>query len=102
MSEPISLLKGLKENLPSSDAAPGALYICTDTGEIFLSSAYSTTENESGTTVLINNYTEETNDNGTTLIAQSNLNLIANKGINGIIDNEAGNVLTSLVYNPET
>lgn len=102
MSDSLSLLKGLKENLPSSNITPGAMYVCTDTGEIFLASTYSTAENETGITVIVNDYTEETNDDGITVIAQNSLGLIANKGVNGIIDNGTGNVLTSLTYNPET
>lgn len=74
MAETIKLLKGLKANLPSSGATPGAMYCCTDTGGIYIA-------NSSGVPQLIANI-----DTGAT-----------STGSNG-----SGNAVTSLSYNTST
>lgn len=74
MAETIKLLKGLKANLPSSEATPGAMYCCTDTGGIYIA-------NSSGVPQLIANI-----DTGATSTGSSG----------------SGNAVTSLSYNTST
>lgn len=74
MAETIKLLKGLKANLPSSGATPGAMYCCTDTGGIYIA-------NSSGVPQIIANI-----DTGATSTGSSG----------------SGNAVTSLSYNTST
>lgn len=72
MTEKIDFLKGLKASLPTSGATPGALYFCTDTGELYLVNTSGVPE------------------------------LLANKGIAAFSSSGSGNAITNLTYNNET